>query len=193
MSKTVTNEETGEEEIVYSQAELDAIKVEADRKIAENEAHTKEKLEEFQKGKTSQELKDIERDNAIKEAKEKSDKAIEMANTTVATARTKVVDYIAQQFVGEDIGLRKKLDDAFSLIEEGRKAKGLDVKDDKSIQEMMTQAASMSGIGAGQMPNFPMGGGYAPNFQKSPSEISDAEHEAFKKATGYVDPVVKKE
>lgn len=191
MAKEIENED-GTKETFFSQAELDArakeIQDAADLKIKENEDHTKKKLDEFQTGKTAQELKDIERDKQIDEAKKKSDEAIALANTTVEGARTKVKDFFAVQFVGEDKELRTKLDDSLKIIEAGRAANGQDIKSDDSIKEMMTQAANMAGIGAGVAPTFPMYGGGAPSFQKKENEISDAEHQAFKAATGYVDP-----
>lgn len=160
-------------------------KTDHDKALADKDAHVAEKLKEFQTGKSAQELKDIERDVAIKEARDAATAAAATANATVEGARKKVVEFVAQQFVGEDPELRKKLDDAFGIIEEGRKAKGLDVKDDKSIQEMMTAAANMAGINSISSPSFPMHNGIAPNFQKTASELSDAEHKAFLAATGY--------
>mgnify|MGYP000721148384 CR=1 FL=1 len=186
MSKTIVNEDTGEEEVVYTQAELDAIKKEADDKILDNENHTKKKLEEFQTGKTAQELKDIERDRAIAEANELAKKAEATATATVEGARKKVVNYMAEQVVGQDKELRTKLDSALDIIEAGRVAKGLDIADEKSIQEMMIQAAQMSGINSvsSQSPSFPLTNGMAPSFIKTADELSDAEHERFLRETG---------
>lgn len=182
MSKEIENED-GTKEIFYTKAELDA-------QLAEKDAHVATKLAEFQTGKTAQELKDIERDAAIKTAQDAAEAAKTAANDYIATARSKVVNFVAEQFVGTDVELRKKLDESFSLIEEGRKAKGLDIKDDSSIQEMMRQAANMSGLNATvSMPNMGgFGSGYAPSFQPKAGEVSDAEHEMFLKATGYKDP-----
>ena len=179
MPKTILNEETGLEETVHTQEELDAA-------LAEKDEHVKKKLEEFNQGKTSAELKEIEREEKLKEIQKQAEEAVRIANETVQGSRAKIVDFIAKEYVGEDPALRTKLDEAFSLIEEGRKAKGLDVKDDKSIQEMMAQAANMSGINTvPSNPSFPMSGGNVPNFNRTPSEVSDSEHDTFLKETGY--------
>lgn len=181
MSKEIENDD-GTKETVYTQAELDA-------QLAEKDAHVAAKLDEFKQGKTAQELKDIERDAAIKAAKDAADAAVATANDTVAQARSKVVNFVAEQFVGTDPELRKKLDDAFKIIEEGRKATGLDIKDDASIQEMMRNAAGMAGLNSpAHMPVYDSGSSSPLNFQPKANEVSDAEHEAFLKATGYQDP-----
>lgn len=161
-------------------------KTEHEKALADKDAHVAQKLEEFKQGKTAAELKEIEREKAVADAKAAADAAKAAAEAVVTGARTKVVNFVAEQFVGQDAELRKKLDDAFGIIEEGRKAKGLDITDDKSIQEMMTAAASMAGITtlAGG-PSFPMNGGFAPSFQKTASELSDADHQEFLKETGY--------
>lgn len=179
MSKEIINEETGEKEIFYTQAELDT-------QLKDKDEHVEQKLKEFQQGKTAQELKDIERDEQIKTARETADKAIETANSTVATARKNVVDYMAAQIVGEDKELRTKLDEAIEIIEAGRIAKGMDIKDEKSIREIMISAASMSGIStvAPVSPVFPMTGGVPPSFNKTPGQISNEEHNMFLQATG---------
>ncbi len=126
----------------------------------------------------------------IEAAQKAADEAKATAEGTITQAKAKVVNFLAEQFVGQDPELRKKLDEAYGIIEEGRKAKGMDIRDDKAIQEMMTMAASMSGISAPAQVNpvFPMNGGMAPNFQKTEGEISEAEHDAFLTATGYEKP-----
>ena len=113
MPQVITKDD-GTDETVYTQAELDAAKKEADDKaalaIADEKKHTAEKLDEFQKGKTAQELKDIERDNAIKTAKETAEKAVKSANDIVENSRKKSIDFIADRMIGKDVELRKKLD-----------------------------------------------------------------------------------
>ncbi len=182
MSKTIKND-AGEDEVVYTQAELDA-------QLLEKDEHVKQKLEEFTKGKTAIELEREENKRIIEEIKKGSETAVNTANEMVAGARKKVVDFVAQQYVGEDPELRKKLDEAFGIIEAGRTSKGLDIKDDKAIQEMMAAAASMSGISlpaGGAVPPAFMGAGMggAPSFIKKEGELSDAEHKTFLDAVGY--------
>ena len=187
MSKKIANEETGEEEEFFTKAELDA-------QLAEKDAHVAKKLEEFQTGKTAQELKDIARDKEIAETKAKAEEAIGAAKTIAETAQKKVKDFVASQFVGEDKELRTKLDSSYEIIEAGRIAKGLDTKSDASIQEMMLSASQMAGLNHVADPKFPLTNGMAPNFNKTANELSDAEHETFLKATGqYEAPKPKKE
>lgn len=177
MSKIIQNE-AGEDEEVFSKAEVDA-------QLKEKDDHVTEKLKEFQTGKTAQELKDIARDKIIEETKVKADEAITTANTIAENAHKKVIDFIAGQFVGEDKELRTKLDGAYEIIEAGRIAKGLDTKGDASIKEMMLSASQMAGLSNVNInPTFPMTNGMAPSFGKTPNEISDAEHEQFLRETG---------
>jgi len=158
-------------------------------KLAEKEEHMKQKLDEFQKGKTSQELKEIERENAIAEAKAKAQEAIDGANALKEGHATTVKNFYAEQFAGTDPELRKKLDEAFKIVEAGSKANGIEIKEDKDYATLMTQAALMAGISGAQTiqssPKFPMGGGYTPSFQPSENEVSDSDHETFLKETGY--------
>lgn len=176
MSKVIQNDD-GEDETVYTQAELDA-------QLADKDAHVAAKLEEFKQGKTAQELKEIERDRVIAETNKKADDAILTANTIADNAQKKVKDFVAGQFVGEDKELRTKLDGAYEIIEAGRLAKGLDIKSDSSIQEMMLSASQMAGLNHVASPSFPMTNGMAPSFVKTANEISDAEHEQFLRETG---------
>jgi len=182
MAKEIINEETGETEIFYTKEELEA-------QLAEKDAHVQSKLEEFKTGKQSLELKEIEREKAIAEAKASAEEAIRLANETKEQARQKVVGFFAEQFTGQDPELKAKLDESFSVIEAGRKAQGLDVSSDGAIKDMMTQASLMSGIsGASVNPVFPVGPGMAPSFTKTKDELSDADHQAFLKETGYTHP-----
>lgn len=178
MSKTIKNEETGLDEIVYTQAELDG-------QLAEKDAHVATKLKEFETGKTAQELKDIERDKKIEEATKKGEDAVQAANKIVEDSKKKVVNFIAEQIVGQDVDLRKKLDDATEIIQAGRLSKGLDVASDEAIREIMIAAAQMAGISAPAVsPVFPMVGGMPPDFIKKEGELSETEHERFLKETG---------
>lgn len=176
MSKTITND-LGEEEVVYTQAELDA-------QLAEKDAHVKTKLDEFTKGKGAQELKDQERDAQVAEAKAKADEAAQKAAeaTSIAAAerarhQQSVTDFALAQFTGGDTELNKKIMDAMPLV-------NLEIKDDKDILERVRIAATIAGLaGNAATPQFPAYGGMAPQFNKNDGP-SDADHEAFLAATG---------
>lgn len=176
---TKTKEDGTTEEVeVFTKAELDA-------QLLEKDNHHKTKIDEFMKGKTAQELADIKRDEEIKGAKEIAEKALAKLGEVEQGRINTVKNYIAEQYVGQDADLRKKLDDAFDLISAGRLAKGLDIASEASIKEIFTQASGMSGITATASPVFPMNGGFAPNFQPAAGEVSDADHQAFLRETGY--------
>lgn len=181
MSKTIKNEDTGLDEVVYTQAELDEMRT-------KDKEHLDIKLEEFKKGKTAQELESIENKKKMEEIQGESKKALELAEQTTQRARTKVVNYFAASIVGEDVELRKKLDENFAIVEAGFKAQGKDVSEDDVIREMMVKAASMAGLTGQAAPSFPMGPGNAPSFIKKEGELSDAEHDTFLKAVGYEKP-----
>lgn len=189
MIKVDDPENPGQQIDVYTQAELDA-------QLLEKDNHVKTKLDEFQKGKTAQELKDIETLEAIKKANETAEQANKTAESVKADARGRIVNFMAEQFVGQDADLRTKLNDSFSVIEEGRKAKGLDIQSEVSIKEMMIQASKMSGIDGGNVVNpvFPMGPGMAPNFAPTQETISDQDNDMFLSQVGYQkDTPVKKD
>lgn len=180
MPKTITNEDGSTEE-VFTKEELEA-------QLKEKDEHVKTKLEEFQKGKTAQELADIKRDEEIAAAKKIAAEAIEKVSQAEQGRINTVKNYIAEQYVGQDADLRTKLDEAYDLISAGRVAKGLDVVSEKSIQEIYTAASAMAGIATVASPSFPPTGGYAPNFKAPEGSVSDQEHEKFLRETGYQSP-----
>lgn len=183
MSKTITND-AGEEEVVYSQAELDTMR-------AEDKKHVDGKLAEFEKGKTAAELAEITRKKEVEDTKAVADKAIASVEEFKTKARDKVVGFLVEQVVGADVELRKKLETEMAIVEAGFKAQGKDVMDDKVIQEMIIKASAMAGItGSSSSPNFPMMGGYVPSNdpkKEGTGSGSDADNEMFKRAVGYKD------
>jgi exopolysaccharide biosynthesis protein len=176
MSKVITNED-GTEETVFTQAELDA-------QLLEKDNHLKTKLDEFTKGKTAQELSKEENKAAIEAMKKEVDETKASFVKSQETQRTKVVNFLVKQVVGEDVELTKKLAAEMAIVEAGYKASGKDVNDESIIQEMISKSVSMAGINA-VAPSFPMNGGFAPNFNNPKEAVSDAEHEKFLKETGY--------
>lgn len=179
---TKTNEDGTTQEVeVFTKAELDA-------QLKDKDDHHAKKLDEFQQGKTAQELKDIERDQKVEEAKKIAEDAMaklgEAENRRIGTVK----NFIAGQYVGEDADLRKKLDDSFDLISAGRVAKGLDIASETSIKDIFADAARMAGITTPAAPSFPMYGGGAPNFTPPAGTVSDNDHAQFLKETGYQSP-----
>lgn len=177
MPKTITNEDGSTEE-VFTKAELDA-------QLQEKDDHVKTKLEEFQKGKTAMELAEEARKTEIAEATRIATEALATAETSKQEKITTVKNYFAESVVGQDAELRTKLDDSLKIIEAGRLANGMDVTSEKAIQEMTVAAANMAGISASAMPDFPMTGGGAPDFNKKEGTVDEADHAAFLEATGY--------
>lgn len=181
---------TAEEVEAAKKAEADRIQAEADAKIAENEKHLKEKTDEFLKGKTAQELKDIERDRKIEEAR----LAAEAANKTAAEAEARRISSIKkssmEQFVGNDPELTAKFEEAWGLV-------NLEIKEDSDIARKAEMVANM--IGLNQTPpgmvGMPMGGGggSAPRLNEQEKKNKEAEHTKFVDALGMGDFIPKTE
>lgn len=187
MSQKITND-AGEEIEVFTQAEMDS-------KLAEKDTAHKEKLDEFLKGKSAQELASIENKKVIEDMQKKHDEEIgavkNMVTSAETKARTKVVEFLVEQVVGGSADLKKKLSEEMATIEAGFKAQGKDINDDAVIQEIVIKAAAMAGITNAPAPHFVPQGGYAPDFGGNKKEGigsgSDADNEMFKKAVGYKD------
>lgn len=182
MSKTITND-AGEEEVVYTQAELDT-------QLADKDAHVAAKLEEFKTGKSAQELESAANKAAIEAIKKESDEVKATIASAQTKARDRVVGFLVEQVVGEDVELKKKLESELSIVEAGFKAQGKDVSDDKVIQEMIIKASAMAGISGSSAPSFPLMGGYMPHTDLKKEGVgsgSDQDNETFKKAVGYKD------
>lgn len=184
------NEETGVEEVLYSQAELDAMKAEADAKIAAtekaaadkaaaDEAHYKGKIDEFTRGKTSQEQKDAERDAKIAEAKAVAD----AANARSVEAEQKRLDAIKaiarSQYVGDNAELIAKFEESWPLI-------SLEIKSDEDIAKKAGMVASLIGVnnqspygGAGGGMPMSGGSGFAPAPSTAKKAALEAEHQNF--------------
>ena len=170
MSQIITNDD-GTETEVFTKEEVEA-------QLAEKDAHVKAKLDEFQKGKSSQDLKDQERDTAIAEAKRIADEASNRAIEAENRRQGQVKQYYIDTYAGGDPEMAKKLAENFDLI-------NVEIKSDDDIKRRIELAANMSGVHA--QPNFaptmPQYGGYAPTFNKDET-VSEAEHESFLKEVG---------
>lgn len=179
MPKIIKNEETGVEETYYAPDEV-VLKEAHEAALKEKDDHVKNKLAEFQTGKSAQELKDAEREAQIAEAKKKADEAIAMASSAEERRVGSLKNFIMDQYTGGDPELKKKLEEGWGLINK-------DIVTDADIQERIRLAANAVGLSA---PSNPVvitpgfGGGMPPNFQKKNDGVSDDEHKAFRKATG---------
>lgn len=185
----------GEEIEVHTTADLEAAKAaEAERVKAEYEAklldkdnHMKQKLDEFQQGKSSQELKDQERDAAIADAKKVADEA----NLRVANSEQRRLDALKNiamnKYVGDSAELKAKFDESWNLV-------NLDIKEDSDISKKAELVANMIGLNQTSvgLGNMPMGGGgsFAPKVSAVEKEKQDAEYEKFKGAFGLSVPKI---
>jgi len=195
MAKEILNEETGEMELVYTQAELDAQKAEADRILAEKDAHMQKKLDEFKQGKNSQELKEIEMQKTVEDAKRIADEAKASVDQAKQEHFNTVKNFYMEQLVGTDPEVVKQFEDAFKIVKAGKEANGFTVTGDKDIGVLVQDAMKFAGLGAGTGSNFgggstfvppiPAQGGMSPNFQRNENELSDTDHQNFLKETGY--------
>lgn len=184
MAKTILNDE-GQEEIVFSQAEIDAqfaekeaaLKAAHEAAMAEKDAHVKEKLGQFQQATKSAEQLHEEAMAGIAEAK----RIAEEAKGSVALAKeselTTKRDFYIQSISGGDVDLTKKLEDAYGII-------NLPATNDKEILERLQKAVSIAGVTHTSTPNLSFGGSTPPNFQPSNEATKAAAHEAWKKEFG---------
>lgn len=188
MSKTVVDEESGKEEIMYSaeeleaakNAEIDRLKTEHEKALLDKDEHVKKKLEEFNQGKSAQELKDIERDRKIEEANRIASEATEGLKTAEGRRINSLKEIAREKFTGNDPELNKKFEESWGLV-------NLEIKEDADIVRKAELVANMSGLnnnGDDGMGGMPMNGGYAPNFKREDTEKSKADHDTFKKALG---------
>lgn len=191
----IVDPDTGAETEAFTQAELEAreaaIKAEADKKIADNEAHMAQKLDEFQKGKTATELeKEAERNKTAAEIAE-ARKIAEAAAATVAASEARRLEGLKkmafQRFVGDDAELNKKLEDAWAVI-------NFDPKDEADFVKKAEMAANMSGLNA--PPNLAagmsFGGSFAPGFKPSQKKIDETAHQTFRSALPGMDDFLAK-
>lgn len=184
MSKTI-EDDNGNEVVVFTQEELDAqsaaIKAEYEAKLIEKDTHLKTKTDEFIKGKQSQELKDIERDAAIAEAKRLAAEAGEKATQAEIRRQNAIKEVAMKKFTGDDTELRAKFEESWNLV-------NLEIKDDADIAKKAELVANMSGLNsAPQMNNLgamSMSSGYAPKVSAVEKEKQDAEYNNFKSSLG---------
>lgn len=189
MSKTVVDEETGKEEILYTAEEIEAAKQaeitrlgeEHKKALEDKDNHMKEKLDEFTKGKTSQELKDLETEKKITEAKEIAEKATGLVTAAETRRIGTLKDVARNQFTGGNPELDKQFEDAWVLV-------NLEIKEDSDVMKKAETAAKIAGltqeVGGGFGGGMPPSGGYAPNFVKKDEKAAAVDHETFKGALG---------
>lgn len=160
-------------------AQTKAIQDEAAKKIADNEAHMKEKLDEFQKGKTATELeKEAARAKELADAAE-SRRIAQEASDTVKASEARRVDALKkmafQNIVGADPELNKKMEEAWAII-------NFDTKEDVDFMKKAEMAASMAGINAA--PNFSggmsFGGAFPPGFRPVREKEAEGAYQTFR-------------
>ncbi len=173
MSKIIKNDD-GTEEEVFTKAELDA-------QLAEKDAHVKQKLDEFQTGKSAQELKDIEHKTALDEAKRIADEALALGRTSEERRVGSIKEFIMDQYTGGDAELKKKLTEGWDLI-------NLPITGDEDIRkriELAANAVGLTGPGSAGVVVPAHGGGMPPSFQKKTDKtVTEEENKAFREATG---------
>jgi hypothetical protein len=182
MARTIINDD-GNEEVVYTQEELEQQKAEAikalEEQLADKEAHLKEKLDQFKKATGGAEL---EKEEAVAKAQleaeqaralaEQANKAIEEANNARQEAAKK---YYMKSFVGENVELLAKLEESYQMI-------NLATATEEDIKRRVEMSASLAGINTFQAPTAPFSGaGYAPT--PTSSQAKD-DYEKFKGELG---------
>lgn len=194
MAKEILNEETGEMELVYTQAELDAQKAETDRILAEKDAHMKQKLDEFKQGKSAQELKEIEMQKNVEEAKRIADEAKASVDQAKQSHFDTVKSFYTEQLVGTDPEIVKQFEEAFKIVKAGKEANGFTITSDKDIGVLVQETMRYAGLGVAESsfgggstftPPTTAMGGISPNFQRNENELSETDHNRFLQETGY--------
>lgn len=181
-----------EQEIVDREAAKEAsVKAEYEAKLLEKDNHLKTKLDEFMKGKNSQEQKDVERDAAIAEAKRIADEASSRATNAEERRQNAIKESFVYQIVGDNPELRAKIEESWNLI-------NIEIKEDTDIKKRVDLAASMSGISNNSEAIFTyggasMGGGMAPQVKESDKQKKQEEYDRFRSALGLDDFIGKKE
>lgn len=188
MSKIVVDDD-GKEETVYTQAEMDAIKADADAKLKDKDTHFSGKLDEFAKAKAIQDAKDTERDAKAAEIKATADAALAKAAESEGKHLLSLKNAAMKKYTGEDPTLKAKFDESWALV-------NLEIKDDEDVLKKAEMVANMAGLNnapdvfAG---DFSMSGGHAPTLSAAEKEKKSAEHNQFKSALGLEDFIIKPE
>jgi len=184
MSQTIIND-NGDEVVVYSQEEIDAqiaakeaaLKAEFEKQLAEKDEHVKLKLDQFQQATKSVDKEKEEVRTMAEEAK----RIAEEAKLSVQQSKESELgirkDFWIQSVAGNDPDLKKKIEDAYSII-------NLPSGTDKEIAERVQKAVTLAGISQVSTPSLSFGGAQAPNFQQAGEQSKAAEHEAWKKELG---------
>lgn len=161
-----------------------AIKAEYEAKLLDKDAHVQKKLDEFQQGKTAQELKDAERDTKIEEARKLAEDATLRATTAEERRLAALKDIAMKRYVGDDAELKAKFEESWNIV-------NLEIKDDSDVVRKAELVANMAGInqsaiGLGNMP-MGAGGGFAPKVSAVEKEKKEAEYSKFKSQLGLED------
>lgn len=184
MSHTIVNDE-GEEEVVYTEAEkqaekdaeIEKVKADYEAKLAEKDAHVKEKLDQFQQAKKGVDTAQEEVRAMAEEAKRLAEEAkMSVAQAKEAELTTKK-DFYIQSVVGGDTDLRKKIEDAYGML-------NLPAATDKEIMERVQKAVTLAGISQMSTPSLSFGGAQAPNFQQAGEQTKEAAYNEWKKELG---------
>ncbi len=172
---------TQDEIAVHVAAKEAELKADFDAKMAEKDSHIKTKLDEFQQGKTAQELKDAERDAAIADARKIAEEAKLNATTAEQRRQDSLKNIAMKKFVGDDSELVAKFEESWTII-------NLEIKDDSDIAKKAEMVANMIGLNntSNNLGNMPMGGGggFAPKVSAVEKQKSDAEYNKFKSMLG---------
>lgn len=182
--KTILDDD-GNEEIVFTQEEITAqlmekeaaMKAEYEAKLADKDAHVKDKLYQFEQAKKSAEQLHAEAMAGVAEAKKLAEEAKMSVTQSKESELSVRKDYWVQSVAGGDADLKAKIEEAYNML-------NLPAGTDKEISERVQKAVSLAGISHISTPNLSFGGSMAPNFQAAGEQSKEAAHEAWKKEYG---------
>ncbi len=178
-------DDAGNEIEVFTAAEVAEQKaaLEATHKAAleDKEQHVKKKLEEFQTGKTAAELKEKEWESKIEAATRIAEEAKAHGQTESQKRIDELKSYTMEQYGGADPEIKKKLEDAYAIINK-------DTATDADVVERVRLAAAMSGLTGGVSTVNPgIYGGYAPSVKSANEQGAAADYDKFTDALGLSD------
>jgi hypothetical protein len=149
----------------------------------------KEKLDEFQKGKTAtqleQETAETARKASVEAAQKTATEALEFAKGAEQKRLNTIKDSVRQNYVGKDPELTKKFEEAWEIV-------NFPITKDEDIASKANMVANMIGVNAGMGMDFTFGGGghQAPNFQRREG-VNETTHKTFRSALPGMDDFLK--
>lgn len=192
---TTIKDENGEEVTYYTEEDIaeERAKIEEDfeGKLKEKDEYIKEKLDQFVQGKkkaeetmTEAEKRDAEWQEKLEEAKKEVEQVKQMSQQERDSRLNDLKTVMFEQYGGSDEDVRKKLDEAYEII-------NIEATDAEGVRKRVEAAARYAGVssdtsGSQDDGGYQVGGGFsrgrAPEFDKRSEDEKQADYSQFKSA-----------